>query len=100
MQMSIWQVSIEQGKVTGFIAYGIKYLEDVMDKNKWKLGFALTNPGLMEATEEAVREVYPSLNDEKVAKEVQKVLKHATLFNDKNKKSKKAKKPKPEKEPK
>ena len=71
-----------------------------MDKNKWNLGFALTNPGLMEATEEAVRELHPSWSDEKVAKEARKVLKKATLFNDKNKKSKPKKNNKPEKEPK
>ena len=71
-----------------------------MDQNKWNLGFALTNPGLMEATEEVVREQHPSWDDEKVFKEVQKVLKKASLFNDKNKKSKARKEPKPEKEPK
>ncbi len=65
-----------------------------MNQNKWNLGFALTNPGLMEATEEAVRELHPSWNDSKVAKEMQKILKKATLFNDKNKKAKKEKKPK------
>ncbi len=71
-----------------------------MDQNKWNLGFALTNPGLMESTEEAIRELHPSWNDTKVAKEVQKVLKRATLYNSKNKNAKKAKKEKPEKEPK
>ncbi len=69
-----------------------------MDKNKWKLGFALTNPGLMETTEEVIREQHPTWNDEEVAKEVQKVLKRATLFNDKNKTSKQAKNNNPEKE--
>ena len=58
------------------------------------IGYALSNTGLMESVEEEVRLQHPNWKDDKVIKEVQKVLKKATLFNAKNKKPKKAKKPK------
>ena len=63
----------------------------MIDKNLLKLGFASSNIGLMEAVEAEVREKNPSWDDKKVFDEVQKVLKKATLYNDKNKKPKKSK---------
>ncbi len=67
-----------------------------MDRNKFKLGFELVNPALMDEVEAEIRELHPSWNDKKVAKERNKILRKATLYNNKNKK---AKKPKPKPEP-
>ncbi len=55
------------------------------------IGFQLTNVRLVQEVTEEVKKNNPHWNDKKVAKEAQKVLKKATLFNDKNKKVKKIK---------
>ncbi len=62
-----------------------------MDKNTIKLGFALTNPGLIEDTEAYVKKEYPSWDEEQVNIEMKERLKKATLFNDINKRVRKRK---------
>lgn len=55
------------------------------------LGYAMSSGGLLENTEAIIREEHPTWNDDKVEKEMDKVLKKATLYNKYNKKPKKAK---------
>ena len=61
-------------------------------KNLKKIGFALSNAGLLEEVEAEVRKEYPNYSDKKIKEERNKRLKAKTLFGDHNKKPKKAKK--------
>ena len=54
-------------------------------------GYALSSAGLLEELEQDIRQENPTWDDDKVAKEMDKVLKKATLYNQYNKKPKKSK---------
>ena len=54
----------------------------------------MSNEGLDEQLEEEIRIKYPNWTDAKIAKELLKVKKKLTMFNDRNKKAKKPKKEK------
>lgn len=61
-------------------------------ENYKAMGFALSNAGLLQETEDQVRADHPNWPDAKVKDERNKRLKARTLFTDENKKPKKAKK--------
>ena len=65
-----------------------------MKKINRDYGFALSNIGLFQEIDDEIREKHPGWSDEKVKDERNKILRKATLFNDKNKKAKRPKKPK------
>ncbi len=62
-----------------------------MNKNIIKLGYALTDPGLIENTKADIRKEYSSWNDEQIMIEMKERLRVATLFNNKNKRARKRK---------
>ena len=62
-----------------------------MYKKLIDMGYAASNSTLMEEVEVEVREANPDYDDDKVEKEVLKILAKATLYNGKNKKPKKVK---------
>ena len=60
--------------------------------NLKKLGFALSNAGLLDETENEVRKENPNWNDKKIKEERNERLREKTLSGNHNKKPKKAKK--------
>ena len=66
-----------------------------MNYNSMKaISYAFCNAGYVQDLEAEIRAKHPKWDDEKVAEELLKVQRKATLFNAKNKKPKKPKKPK------